>query len=93
MAENVTNLWLIAGGCFYAIKDVHIHHYLRHYLQHLGGGGGGSTKFYTGRLCPEVQPLTLLCTIFDRKVTPFVYLPVKNGNPSTYILKNTEFLF
>ena len=29
-----------------------------------GGGGGGfaggcSTKFYTGRLCPKVQPLTL----------------------------------
>ena len=28
------------------------------------GGGGGSTKFYMGRLCPEVQPLTLLYTIF-----------------------------
>ena len=27
-------------------------------------GGGGSTKFYMGRLCPEVQPLTLLYTIF-----------------------------
>jgi len=24
--------------------------------------GGYSTKFYTGRLCPEVQPLTLLYT-------------------------------
>ena len=29
-----------------------------------GGGGGGSRKFYMGRLCPEVQPLTLLYTIF-----------------------------
>ena len=33
-----------------------------------GGGGGGvggfKTKFYMGRLCPEVQPLTLLYTIF-----------------------------
>ena len=28
------------------------------------GGGGGSTKFYMGRLRPEVQPLTLLYTIF-----------------------------
>jgi len=26
-----------------------------------------STKFHTGRLCPEVQPLTLLNSIFDRK--------------------------
>ena len=33
-----------------------------------GGGRGYSTKFYTGRLRPEVQPLTLLYTIFDRKV-------------------------
>ena len=28
------------------------------------GGGEGSTKFYMGRLRPEVQPLTLLYTIF-----------------------------
>ena len=36
--------------------------------------GGYSTK-YTGRLCSEVHPLTLLytCTIFDRKGTSFVY--------------------
>ena len=27
------------------------------------GPGGGSTKFYMGRLRPEVQPLTLLYTI------------------------------
>ena len=29
---------------------------------------GYSTKFYTERLRPDVQPFTLLCTIFDRKV-------------------------
>ena len=28
------------------------------------GGRGGSTKLYMGRLRPEVQPLTLLYTIF-----------------------------
>ena len=28
-----------------------------------------STKFYAGRLGPEVQPLTLLYTIFDKKGT------------------------
>ena len=47
------------------------------------GGGGGrrvwySTKFYTRRHCPEVQPLTILYTIFDRKGTPFVYLSLTN---------------
>ena len=31
---------------------------------------GFSTKFYKGRLCPEVQPLTLLYTISGRKGTP-----------------------
>ena len=35
------------------------------------GGGGYSTTFYSGRLCPEVQPLTLLYTIFCRKRYPF----------------------
>ena len=29
---------------------------------------------FPGGLRPEVQPLTLLYTIFDRKETPFVYL-------------------
>ena len=32
------------------------------------GWGGYSLKFYTGRPHPEVLPLTLLSTIFDRKV-------------------------
>ena len=36
------------------------------------GGGREVTKFYTGRLCPMVQPLTLLYTISDREGTvPF----------------------
>ena len=42
----------------------------------MGGGGGrreDSTNVYTGRLRPEVQPLTLLYTIFQEKGTPFVY--------------------
>ena len=40
-------------------------------------GGENSTKFCTGRLRPEVQPVNLLYTILDRKVTPFVYLLFK----------------
>ena len=42
-----------------------------------GGGGGHSTKFMTERLHPEVQTLTLLHTIFDRKGNSFIYLPQK----------------
>ena len=33
-----------------------------------GGGGGYLTKFYTGRLRPEGQPLTLSYTILVEKV-------------------------
>ena len=43
---------------------------------------GYSTKFNTeGGLRPEVQPLTLLYTIFERKGTPFVYLPLGRSLP------------
>ena len=49
-------------------------------------GGGYSTNFYTGRLRPEVQPLTLLCTIFHEKGTPFVFLLLTNGTAFTYLV-------
>ena len=43
-----------------------------------------------GRLRPEIQPLTLLYTIFDRIGTPLIYnLLIKiNGTPFTYPVKN-----
>ena len=31
-----------------------------------------------------------LCTIFDRKDTPYVYLPLPNGSPFAYLLKNVR---
>jgi len=31
------------------------------------GGGGYSRKLYTGMLCPEVQPLTLVYTTLTEK--------------------------
>ena len=34
--------------------------------------GGYSTKFYTGEAPSEVQPLTLIYTIFDRKGISFI---------------------
>ena len=52
------------------------------------GQGEYSTKFYTGRLSPEVQPLTLLYTVFDRESTAFMYLPLANGTPFVYLVSN-----
>ena len=50
-------------------------------------GGGHSTNVYTGRLRPEVQPLTIFYIIFfHEKGTPFVYLLLKNGAPFTYLV-------
>ena len=40
-------------------------------------GEGDSTKFHTGRLRPEVQPLTLIHTTFDGKGTPFEISSIK----------------
>ena len=48
-----------------------------------GGGGGGfaTTKFYTGRLHPDVQPLTLLCIFSDERGPPFLITSVESFNP------------
>ena len=43
--------------------------------------GGYPTKFYTGRLGPEGQPVSLLYIIFDRKGPPFVYPLLTVGTP------------
>ena len=48
--------------------------------------GGYSTIFYTWRLRPEFQPLTLLYTIFHQKGAPFVYLLFTNGTPFTHLV-------
>ena len=50
------------------------------------GGGGGTQQIFMGRLHHEVQPLTLLYTIFDENGTPFVYLLLTNGTPFTYLV-------
>jgi len=42
-------------------------------------------KINKGRFCPEVRPLSFLYTIFGRKGTPFVYLPLTNGTPFLYL--------
>ena len=63
-------------------------HELHHILVERHPGGGYSKKFYTGRLRPEVQPLTLLYTIFSEKGTPFVYLLLEKGTPFIYLNMN-----
>lgn len=38
--------------------------------------GRYSKNLYTRRIRPEVQPLTVLYTIYDEKGAPFVYRPI-----------------
>ena len=45
-------------------------------------GEGKVLKILYGRFCPEVQPITLLYIIFDRKCTPFLCLLLANGTLS-----------
>ena len=63
-----------------------------------GGGWGGSTKFYMGRLRPKVQPLTLLYTIFHgsynlEKVLNFISRLKKTPWIRFRSLKSTWFLY
>ena len=53
-----------------------------------------SFMFSSGRLRPEVQPLTLLKNSYDRKGTSFVYIPLKNGTHLTNLLnKNNRCIY
>ena len=44
--------------------------------------------FIEGGSAPRSNPFTLLYTIFHEKGTPFVYLLLTNGTPSTYLVWN-----
>ena len=43
-------------------------------------------QIFIGRFRSEVQPLTLLFTIFHEKGIPFVYLLLTNGTPFIYLV-------
>ena len=45
---------------------------------------------YKERLRTKVQPLTLHIPFFERKGTPFAYLPLKNDTSFTYLCKNVR---
>ena len=47
---------------------------------------GVLNKCLYGEAPPEVQPLTLLHTIFHEKGAPFVNLLLTNGTPLTYLV-------
>ena len=47
---------------------------------------GYSSNIHTGTFRPEVEPITLLYTIFHEKGTPFVYLLLTNGTPFIYLV-------
>ena len=54
---------------------------------HLPGGGGVLNKFLYGVAPSQSPTLSLLCTIFHEKGTPFVYrLLLTNGTPFTYLV-------
>ena len=58
-----------------------------HLVSYVRIPGGYSTKFSSGRLRSEVQLLTLLYGIFERKRTPVVYPLSTNGTQSSALRK------
>ena len=50
----------------------------------LGEGRGDSIKLDTGRLNPEVQPLTLLYAVFERRRYPLRAEPLRIGHYGEY---------
>ena len=53
-----------------------------------GGGGGSHGSFIRRGSAPGTNPLPFVCTILDRKGTPFVYPVMTNGTPFTYLILN-----
>ena len=64
---NAFSTAVSSASTFKAVSEVPRSH------PHWGIGGG--TPIYTGRPRSDVQTLTLLYTIFDRKGTPLIYRP------------------
>ena len=59
------------------------------FYYNLGLNFGYSPK----RLSPGTNPLPFVCTILDRKGTPFVYPLVTNGTSFAYLILNAASLF
>ena len=51
-----------------------------------GGGGIFFTKFYTGKLCPEVQPLSLLYTTLTKTVLLLSWLGIANDKAINFTI-------
>ena len=50
------------------------------------GGQGPQQSFIRGGSVPRSNPLPLLSNSYDKKGTSFVFLPLKNGTPLTYLV-------
>ena len=79
MVEN--DFWFMADQVctliFFLFQALHAEEFKKYQVRN-------STNVYTERLRPEVQTITLLCTIFHKKGIPFIYLLLTNGTPFTY---------
>ena len=91
---RVIRKWLISildlyfrgfdGFVVYGFDGLTIKFQYRWSLEWLAPRERGTEKFNTGRPRPEIRSLTPLYTIFGRKDTPFVYLPLTNGTSLEY---------
>ena len=84
--DSIRQLWRSLIQCSNSVISLRHVSVSRH--ERWGGGGGReySTRFYMGTLRPEVQPITLQYTIFDRKGTPFVHFLLTNRTLFTYLV-------
>ena len=81
--------WIKIHLIKHSIKEIKEKNQTRVTVIQREGGGGYSQK----RLSPGTNPLPFVCTILDRKGTPFVYPLVTNGTPFTYLILNAASLF
>ena len=82
-------IWIKIHLMKHSIKEIKEKNQTRVTVIQREGGGWYSPK----RLSPGTKPLPFVCTILDRKGTPFVYPLVTNGTPFTYLILNTASLF
>ena len=84
--QNQISILTVKGSSYYPqIINNTLHKYQGRIYFLLSRGGGHSTKFYTGRLCRDVQsPLP-----FYIPVTHFVFLLLTDSTPLTYLVQKT----
>ena len=82
-------IWIKIHLMKHSIKEIKEKNQTRVTVTQRGGGGGTHQR----GSAPGTNPLPFVCTILDRKGTPFVYPLVTNGTPFTYLILNAASLF